>query len=139
MGALPTDQQERLAGLFRGLQTKTIDFQSFVRDAEAIMGPKFQDLLAIMRNQGGRPPMQQQRPPEFGRPHAATGAMLNSSQPTMMRPGQPMSTPATRPGMQQQQQHSSASASMAMSSQTPEGSRNMPMMHQLLSQNHQTA
>ncbi|KAJ2065619.1 hypothetical protein GGI17_000163 [Coemansia sp. S146] len=136
MGALPTDQQERLAGLFRGLQTKTIDFQSFVRDAEAIMGPKFQDLLVIMRNQGGRPPMPQQRPPEFGRPHAAAGPMLNSSQPTMMRPGHPMSTPATRPGMQHQQ-HSSPS--MAMSSQTPEGSRSLAMMHQLMSQNHQTA
>ncbi|KAJ2805040.1 hypothetical protein H4S07_004109, partial [Coemansia furcata] len=145
MGALPTDKQERLTGLFRGLQTKSIDFQSFARDTEAIIGPKFQDLLVLMHNQGGRPPQplmqqQQQRSSEFGRPHPTTGSMLNSSQPTMMRPGHPMSTPATRPGMlPQQQQHSSPSAPMAMSSQTPEGARNVAMMHQLMSQNHQTA
>ncbi|KAJ2557302.1 hypothetical protein GGH95_005190, partial [Coemansia sp. RSA 1836] len=148
MGSLPTDQQERLSGLFRGLQAKTIDFQSFVRDAEAIMGPKFQDLLEIMRNQGGRPlpssQMQQQRPPEFGRPGAATGQM----QQTMMRPGHPMSVPATRPGVQL---HSSSPASMAMSSpmanaatsqgmmstQTPEGNRNLALMRQLFAQSHQ--
>ncbi|KAJ2878291.1 hypothetical protein IWW38_006358, partial [Coemansia aciculifera] len=97
MGSLPTDQQERLAGLFRGLQSKTIDFQSFVRDAEAIMGPKFQDLLEIMRNQGVRPPQMQQ---QQQRPQLAAGQMLNNSQQqTAMRPGHPMSVPANRPGM----------------------------------------
>ncbi|KAJ2747831.1 hypothetical protein GGI20_000126 [Coemansia sp. BCRC 34301] len=134
MGTLPTDQQERLAGLFRGLQTKSIDFQSFVRDAEAIMGPKFQDLLEIMRNQGGRPASQ--RPPDFGRPHATTGQMMNSSQQqTMMRPGHPMSVPATRPGIQQ---HSSPQGMMSSSAST-EANRNMTLVRQLMAQNHQTA
>ncbi|KAJ2699270.1 hypothetical protein H4218_002746 [Coemansia sp. IMI 209128] len=125
MSVLPADQQERLSNLFKGLQTKTIDYLSFAHDAQAILGPKFQDFLDIMRNQGqgGRPPMQQQqqqqRPPEFGRPQAASGPPLNSSQPTMMRPGHPMSTPPTRPGMRPQQQHS------------------LPMMHSLMSQSQQ--
>ncbi|KAJ1724460.1 hypothetical protein LPJ53_001301 [Coemansia erecta] len=73
MAALPPEQQERLAGLFRGLQTRTLDYATFARDAEAIIGPRFQSLLAIMRSQSGPPagaaatrlphPMQVQQPP----------------------------------------------------------------------------
>ncbi|KAJ2161574.1 hypothetical protein GGF46_001344 [Coemansia sp. RSA 552] len=74
MSTLPPEQQERLAELFRGLQSKAVDFPTFMRDAESIMGSKFQDMLAIMRGQGVRPPPgphnPQQRPPKYGHSQA---------------------------------------------------------------------
>ncbi|KAJ2396340.1 hypothetical protein GGI05_001169, partial [Coemansia sp. RSA 2603] len=80
MATLAPEQQERLAVLFRGLQAKTVDFATFVRDAEAIMGPRFQHLIAMMRTQGAPAvapatrlphPMQvQQQPPRAVRPTA---------------------------------------------------------------------
>ncbi|KAJ2661415.1 hypothetical protein IWW48_002398 [Coemansia sp. RSA 1200] len=90
MSKLPSDQQERLAGLFRGLQSKTIDFPMFMRDAKVIMGTKFQDLLVLMHNQGMRPanmgigPQQQQH--------------RQASNP-MARPNNPFSGLNVRPGI----------------------------------------
>ncbi|KAJ1771349.1 hypothetical protein LPJ74_002389 [Coemansia sp. RSA 1843] len=105
MSKLPAAQQERLAGLFRGLQSKTIDFQTFMRDAKVIMGSKFQDLLVLMHNQGPRPlnmsaiqqqqqqpggPMQQQASGSMARPNSHF-SMMNA------RPGMPLMSAASPP------------------------------------------
>ncbi|KAJ2778166.1 hypothetical protein GGI15_004261, partial [Coemansia interrupta] len=52
MMTLPPDQQERVTRLFRGLQARTVDVATFMRDAEAIMGPRFHHMVAILRSQG---------------------------------------------------------------------------------------
>ncbi|KAJ2009680.1 hypothetical protein GGI04_000252 [Coemansia thaxteri] len=152
MSTLPADQQERLAGLFRGLQAKTIDFQTFVRDAEAIMGPKFQDLLLLMRNQGARTAQMQQhqRPPEFGRPQMPAGSMLTGSPSNMVRSSHPMSVSGVRPGMKLP---SSTTAPVSMSSPlstvsaplgttaspAPDSNRNLALMRQYFAQQHSVA
>ncbi|KAI7833340.1 hypothetical protein BX661DRAFT_178196 [Kickxella alabastrina] len=93
MSTLPADKQGQLAGLFRGLQAKTVDFRTFVREAEGLMGPKFQDLLALMRNQGQRPIGQQQHHP---------GQMTQQQQQHlmggMMRPNHPLGVHAGQTG-----------------------------------------
>ncbi|KAJ2856516.1 hypothetical protein FB639_006101, partial [Coemansia asiatica] len=103
MSTLPPEQQERLAGLFRGLQAKTVDFQTFARDAEAIMGSKFQDLIALMRTQGTRlpHPMQAQQPrpgemPSRQSPMVAGGMQTNVA--SIIRPSHPLSISTGRPG-----------------------------------------
>ncbi|KAJ1735847.1 hypothetical protein LPJ72_001671, partial [Coemansia sp. Benny D160-2] len=90
MSKLPSDQQERLAGLFRGLQSKTIDFPTFMRDAKVIMGTKFQDLLVLMHNQGMRPANMAIGPQQQQNQQAAS---------PMARPNNPFSGLNVRPGI----------------------------------------
>ncbi|KAJ1898663.1 hypothetical protein LPJ81_004287, partial [Coemansia sp. IMI 209127] len=138
MSKLPADHQEKLAGLFRGLQSKTIDFPTFMRDAKVIMGAKFQDLLVLMHSQGARhvnmPTMQQQSPSSLMRPN-------NPFSVSNGRPGMPLMSSASPPmpisqGIQQRStlQHSSLAAQGATSGQnTADGSRNnVAFMRQLL-------
>ncbi|KAJ1729338.1 hypothetical protein LPJ61_003571, partial [Coemansia biformis] len=105
MSMLPAEQQGRLADLFRGLQSKAIDFPSFMRDAEVIMGSKFQDMLALMRNQGPRSAQQQQQQQQQRvskpvRPQASSGVAQHPSPLPMHRAGASVATPAVRPGLQ---------------------------------------
>ncbi|KAJ2778413.1 hypothetical protein H4R18_004605 [Coemansia javaensis] len=113
MSTLPPGQQERLAELFRGLQSKAVNFPTFMRDAEAIMGPKFQDMLALMREQGQRPAPtpppqsqpqsqpqqqpQQQRLQRPVRPHGSPGAPQQSAPSPGHRPGTPTAASGARP------------------------------------------
>lgn len=119
MSTLPSNQQERLSGLFRGLQAKTIPFQAFAKDAEAIMGPKFHELLALMRNQGPRhahPAINAQQQHTVGRSSPRPNVQANNAMAAAgggARPNQGMS-----------------------SLQTPESNKNLAMMRQLLMQQH---
>ncbi|KAJ2847765.1 hypothetical protein IWW36_003685 [Coemansia brasiliensis] len=119
MSTLPPDQQERLAELFRGLQSKAVDFPSFMKDAEAIMGSKFQDMLALMRNQGSRgaPSVStpQQRLQKFNRPPGALGGQQQQQQqsPSLHRP-HPVSVLGQRSGVS----HSPSATPSSMASNT---------------------
>ncbi|KAJ2076972.1 hypothetical protein H4R24_005399 [Coemansia sp. RSA 988] len=86
MSTLPAAQQERLATLFRGLQTKAVDFATFMRDAEAIMGPRFHDMLALMRTPGARPPPPQARTPRPARPMQASLRPASTRSPATTAP-----------------------------------------------------
>ncbi|KAJ2807227.1 hypothetical protein H4R20_001375 [Coemansia guatemalensis] len=105
MSTLPAAQQERLATLFRGLQTKAVDFATFTRDAEAIMGPRFHDMLALMRTPGARPPPPppQSRTPRPARPMQAPLRPASTRSPATAAPANaplapsPMARPAGSP------------------------------------------
>ncbi|KAJ1752681.1 hypothetical protein LPJ79_001067 [Coemansia sp. RSA 1821] len=148
MSTLPPDQQERLAELFRGLQSKAVDFPTFMKDAEAIMGSKFQDMLALMRNQGTRgasgaptpQQQQQQRMQKFNRP---PGTPAGQQSPSLHRP-HPVGVLGQRPGTS----HSPSATPSSMASNTlstqnlmnvpaPDANRNLALTRQSLGQSGQ--
>ncbi|KAJ2706930.1 hypothetical protein FB645_001225 [Coemansia sp. IMI 203386] len=152
MSTLPPEQQERLAGLFRGLQSKTVDFQTFARDAESIMGPKFQDLISLMRNQGTRLPhpmqAQQPRPGDMAsRQSPMASAGMQAGVTSMLRPNHPLSISTGRPGAMDMSglstmQARQAGMSLGTHTHGPPGpladnSRNAALIRQLLAQQRQ--
>ncbi|KAJ1803317.1 hypothetical protein LPJ75_005916, partial [Coemansia sp. RSA 2598] len=154
MSTLPSEQQERLAGLFRGLQAKTVDFQTFARDAEAIMGPKFQDLIALMRNQGQGTrlphPMQAQqlRPGEMAsRPSPMASGGMQAGAASIIRPNHSLSISTGRPGAMDMSGSSAMQArqaGMALGAHNhaspgplADNSRSAALMRQLLAQQRQ--
>ncbi|KAJ2281813.1 hypothetical protein EV176_000240 [Coemansia sp. RSA 451] len=153
MSTLPPDQQERLADLFRGLQSKAVDFTTFMRDAEAIMGPKFQDMLVLMRNRGPQAsPMQQQqqRVQKFARPQPMPGMQQHATSSAMLRPGAAGPAQGPRPGIPHNLSASSspmAPASLGsnlptqamLGGQLSDVNRNFALARQLLAQHGQAS
>ncbi|KAJ2452924.1 hypothetical protein EV183_002593 [Coemansia sp. RSA 2336] len=155
MSTLPPDQQERLAELFRGLQSKAVDFPTFMKDAEAIMGSKFQDMLALMRNQGTRgvsgvpTPQQQQHQQQQQRmqkPNRPPGTPVGQQQqsPSLHRPHPVGGGLGQRPGTS----HSPSATPSSMASNTlptqnlmnvpvPDANRNLALARQSLGQSGQ--